>query len=56
MYKLLQSAALIVLVAFATTTLANAANTETQLMLVQGIGLTLILLLAGEALHTLWRN
>lgn len=56
MYKLLQNAALIALVAIATSTLADAANSDAQLMLVQGAGLSLILVLAGDALRTLWRS
>lgn len=56
MYKILQSAALIALVAILTNVCADYAADDAQLMLVQGAGLALLLALGGDALRSLWRS
>lgn len=56
MYKIFQSAALMVLVAIGTLACSQLTNDETQLLVIQGLGLSLALWFAADAVRTLWRS
>ncbi|HTJ97899.1 MAG TPA: hypothetical protein VL381_10550 [Rhodocyclaceae bacterium] len=56
MYRLLQLAALFGIVLIATLELSNMPQFSQNSSMIQYIGFSLNLILAGEALRTLWRN
>lgn len=56
MYKLLQNAALIILAVIGMNAFADMSDNTLQTRLIEAAGFSLVLLLAGDALRTLWRS
>jgi len=56
MYKIFQSAALMILITVGTLACTQFTNDDTQTLVIQGIGLTLALWFAADAVRTLWRS
>ena len=56
MYRILQNAALIVLVILGTFFLSNVVADSNQVLAIQGIGGLLTVLLGADALRVLWRS